>query len=696
VPQGGAPPLLRRIRISPIARDLTFSLKSYLGCVAALLISFELDLERPAWAMLTAYIVAQPYAGMVQSKALYRVLGTIAGGAFSVLVLGTLSSTPELVILALALWLGVAVYWTQLDRTAPRSYAFMLAGYTAAIISFPNVDNPAVIFETAVARCEEIIVGIVCATVANQLIFPQSAGAALDRRLDLWLADLRRWSVDVLTRFDATGAADRMRQDRDRLIGDALAVHALREHALFDTPSLRDAQGSMTELQHRMHRLLALLVSIEDRLSLLNTARPEVLAQHRGRLEQVARMLSAEFTGDESAVDALVRDLEAAVPPPNALVADRHALVLGTLLARLAGLLRHWQAARADLGRIRAGTPVPSRNRAPARHSDPLAAGLGAFGAFISILVTNVFWIWTDWPSGAGAVIQAGVICALFAGADDPAALALRFLGGTAIGMVLAIFYILVVLPAIDGLPLLIAAIGLFYVPIGFLMAEPRQAASALPVLLGFTALVDLRNRSAAPLDVALDSGIAQLFGIACAVLILRELRAVGFDWTGRRIADAIRRDLAGVAAERLSGQVFESRMFDRINLLQSRRQSGRDAADADDIHRSALAALRIGLNLIEIAEPAGLSPRAIARVRAARAALVRMLRRAASPASFQAALSALDAALVAAGSEATAPSAARTVMALGGIRLLLEQHAGFFATAAASPSGAAAQAVRA
>jgi uncharacterized membrane protein YccC len=694
--KGRSPPLLRRIRISPIARYLTFSLKSYLGCVAAVLISFELDLERPAWAMLTAYIVAQPYAGMVQSKALYRVLGTIAGGAFSVFVLGTLSSAPELVMVALALWLGVAVYWTQLDRTAPSSYAFMLAGYTAVIISFPNVDNPAIIFETAIARCEEIVVGIVCATVANQLIFPQSAGAALDRRLELWLADLRLWSKDVLTRFGVAGAADRLRHDRDRLIGDALAVHALREHALFDTPSLRDAQSSITELQHRMHRLLALLVSIEDRLSLLNFARPDVLTLHRGRLEQVARMLSAEFTGNESHVDALVGDLEAAVPPPDALVADRHALVLGTLLARLAGLLRHWQAAREDLGRIRAGAPGPSRNRVPVRHSDPLAAALGAFGAFISILTTNAFWIWTDWPSGAGAVIQAGVICALFAGADDPAALALRFLAGTLIGMAFAIFYILVVLPAIDGLPLLILALGLFYLPIGFLMAEPRQAASALPVLLGFTALLDLRNGSAAALDVALDSGIAQLFGIACAVLILRELRAVGFDWTGQRIANAIRRDLASVAAERLSGQVFESRMFDRINLLQARHQPGRDGADGEDIHRSALAALRIGLNLIEIADPPGLSPRALVRLRQARAALVRMLRSQADPAHFEAALSALDAALFAAGSEATAPSAARTVMALGGIRLLLEQHAGFFGAAAGSPSGSTAQALHA
>ncbi|HEX9448543.1 MAG TPA: FUSC family protein, partial [Dongiaceae bacterium] len=139
-------------------REINFSLKSLAGAMLAALISFELDLERPSWAILTAYIVAQPYAGMVQSKALYRVVGTLGGGIFAVAALGNLSSSPELLALVLALWLGLCVYFSLLDRTA-RSYAFMLAGYTASIICFPSVDTPGVIFDTAVSRCEEIILG---------------------------------------------------------------------------------------------------------------------------------------------------------------------------------------------------------------------------------------------------------------------------------------------------------------------------------------------------------------------------------------------------------------------------------------------------------------------------------------------------------------------------------------------------------
>jgi uncharacterized membrane protein YccC len=35
-------------------REINFSLKSYAGAMLAAVISFELDLERPAWAILTA------------------------------------------------------------------------------------------------------------------------------------------------------------------------------------------------------------------------------------------------------------------------------------------------------------------------------------------------------------------------------------------------------------------------------------------------------------------------------------------------------------------------------------------------------------------------------------------------------------------------------------------------------------------
>ena len=78
-----------------------------------------------------------------------------------------------------------------LDRT-PRSYILMLAGYTAAFIGFPAVADPGAIFDTAVARAEEITLGILCASLVGSIVLPQSVAPAIAARLDQWFAPLAR------------------------------------------------------------------------------------------------------------------------------------------------------------------------------------------------------------------------------------------------------------------------------------------------------------------------------------------------------------------------------------------------------------------------------------------------------------------------------------------------------------------------
>src|ERR1700733_11435714 len=74
-------------------------------------------------------------------------LGTFLGGAAAVIFLPAFVNEPLVLSFVLALWLGLCVYIAQLDRT-PRSYTFLLAGYTAAIIGFPSVGAPGDIFNS--------------------------------------------------------------------------------------------------------------------------------------------------------------------------------------------------------------------------------------------------------------------------------------------------------------------------------------------------------------------------------------------------------------------------------------------------------------------------------------------------------------------------------------------------------------------
>src|SRR5262249_52873341 len=153
-----------------------------IALLLAAFVALSLDLPRPVWAMLTVFIVAQPHSGSVRSRAVFRLGGTLIGAAFAILVTPVLSPSPELLCLALAVWLGLCLFLSLLDRS-PRGYVFMLAGYTATIIAFSVVDTPGLIFETAVARVEEISIGIICASLVHSILWPREVTASLNAQV---------------------------------------------------------------------------------------------------------------------------------------------------------------------------------------------------------------------------------------------------------------------------------------------------------------------------------------------------------------------------------------------------------------------------------------------------------------------------------------------------------------------------------
>src|SRR3569833_2954809 len=166
--------------------DLIFALKTFAASMLALLIALAIDLPRPYWAMATVYITSQPLAGATSSKAFFRVVGTLVGATITVVMVPNLINAPELLCLAIALWVGLCLYLSLLDGT-PRSYVFMLGGYSVALIGFPSVAEPASIFDTALARVEEISLGIICASLVSTVVFPRSVAPAVAARVRFWL-----------------------------------------------------------------------------------------------------------------------------------------------------------------------------------------------------------------------------------------------------------------------------------------------------------------------------------------------------------------------------------------------------------------------------------------------------------------------------------------------------------------------------
>src|SRR5215510_14489569 len=173
-------------------RPIIFSVNCWIATILALFTAFSLDLKSPGWAMTTVYLTSQPLSGAMRAKAVYRAIGTFIGGAAMVAIVPNLVDAPELTTLAIMFWVALCVFISLLDRT-PRSYMFVLSGYTAALIGFPSVLAPVTAFDTAVSRVEEITLGVVCAAIVHSLIFPKSEFSAFEDKLRSAMAQARSW-----------------------------------------------------------------------------------------------------------------------------------------------------------------------------------------------------------------------------------------------------------------------------------------------------------------------------------------------------------------------------------------------------------------------------------------------------------------------------------------------------------------------
>src|SRR6516164_943128 len=325
--------LLRNIGIRPII----FSINCYIATILAMFVAFSLDLKTPAWAMITVYLTSQPLSGALRAKAVYRVIGTFIGGAVMIAIVPNLVDAPELTTLAIILWVALCVFVSLLDRT-PRSYIFVLSGYTAALIGFPSVLAPGRVFDTAVSRVEEITLGVICAAIVHSLIFPKSVFSAFEEKLRSAMVDARRWLADGLVK-QATPQAE---MERRRIAADISELYLLGTALRFDTSPHRPDIGTIRAFDRKIVALLPLVAGVEDRLTVLRDLGP-LDAKLSQVLAEVHDWLGLKAPGDRRRAAELKEACVAATPAvgPQSSWAD---LVTVNLVVRLIELIDSWQA----------------------------------------------------------------------------------------------------------------------------------------------------------------------------------------------------------------------------------------------------------------------------------------------------------------------------------------------------------------
>lgn len=587
----------------PNVRETIFSLKSYLSAIMALYLSYSIGLPRPFWAMTTAYIVAQPWSGAVRSKALYRLVGTFCGSAMTVYMVPRLSNSPVVMTAAMVAWVGFCLYLSVLDRT-PRSYLFMLAGYTAAMIGFPSVTDPSQVFDTALARVEEISLGIVCATLIHSIVLPRGLAPALTLQLDKAVRDAKLWIHDTLI-GQTTEQKDR---DRRVLANDITQLRLLSTHVPFDTGNLRWTAGAVRAMQDQIAALTPAVSAVEDRMRALQ-ADGQTLPEP---VSQVLADISEWINAGAQATHETAVQLRAAVSRLTPAI-DSHSgwrdALLASLMTRLRELIDTYDECLALRREIRAGlagaplrapraaTSTPNR----ALHRDHGMALLSAAAAGVAISVVCAFWIGTASSNGATAALMAAIFSCFFASQDNPVPGIMQFLTYTVYSIPLSALYLLGIMPAIHSFEMLALAMLPTAFVIGIFIARPTSAGKAMAMLFGFLGTMALQDTHTADLVSFLDTQVAQCMGVAAAAIIAAIFRTVSADWSARRIQAANWHELAMLASSPRTParHTYAARMLDRIGLLQPRLALAKRPDDL--VAADALKDLRVGRDITEL-----------------------------------------------------------------------------------------------
>lgn len=607
----------------PSARQWLFSLKAFAASMLALYIALALGLPRPYWAMATVYFVSHPLTGATRSKAAYRVAGTLLGATGAVATVPLLVNEPVLLMAAIALWTGALLYFSLLQRT-PRSYIFLLAAYTLPIVALPAVSEPAQVFAIAVARIEEIVVGILCAGLVGSIVFPAKVAPALRARSATWLADAALWATDMLSPEPDANAS--RHGSRHRLATDILALDQLIAQLSYDTESA-DTLRHARALRERMTMLLPVLSSLAGLLQALRAHAHGMPAQLARQMADMRAWIHAGFHGPAPALGPAAAPWREYGKAPG-----WHAGLVATAndqLRTLAALCEDCHALQRGIGDQRgagqAAAPVlryRARAADRAHHHDHGMLLYYACSTSLAVFCAGLLWIASGWEDGAGAVVVATITSCFFATVEEPRPVARAFMRWSVICFLVSCFYLFLVVPQAHNFETLVGMLAVPYMAIGMLISRPGFNLIAMLLSVNTASFGNFQSVYDANFLGTFNTSLASVGDMLFAPLWFMATRPFGARVAAHRLIRASWKDLAQAATR---GEAPEqarlgSRMLDRLGQLVPRL-----AASDDKMSTDGFAELQVGFGALAL-------QRNLAALRpAARRAVTRVLNGAAA-----------------------------------------------------------------
>ncbi len=186
-------------------RELKEAIKTGLAFALVFGIAMQAGWMNPYWAGWSVAVIALPTAGESLRKGTLRVAGTLPGCLAALAIHALAPQERWLFMFLTCSWVFLTSY--LMVSRQKNSYFWVMACYVCLVILLSDLDSSANMFESAVFRTVETVMGVVVYTLISVFIWPQTN-----------LGAIKKSSADLVVSLNDIGNAG-----RDMLLGQQAA-----------------------------------------------------------------------------------------------------------------------------------------------------------------------------------------------------------------------------------------------------------------------------------------------------------------------------------------------------------------------------------------------------------------------------------------------------------------------------------------
>jgi len=506
---------------------LRFPVKLTFALVLALMVGFHFNLETPRWAVMTAGIVAggtafaaggDPYSGALRYRGVLRIIGTFIGCIAALAIMIATVRAPVVMLLLCCIWAGLCVWLSSLIKVE-NSYALGLAGYTALIIVvMANASGGLTLVpQYAVERCSEIVLGILCAILADMIFSPRSIKKVIDAEVDSLLVA----HYQLLQLCVAHGDKEEVDKAWSALVRRTTALNSMRSQLMMESSRWKNSNRRLQML----NTLSLTLITQAAETFLIQNSRPDYIPpQYRLMVEKPASTVEE--------VHKRMKVMRRVIGATGKITPVTLASWVGSAteyLLLLKGIKSNSRITSLEEEILQREVVIQARS-AETHH-----AMINGIRTFVATALGSLFWLYTGWTSGSGCMVMLAVITALAMRMPNPLMMAKDFLYGMTVAVPLGALYFMYVLPATQQSALLLCiAIGILGF-IGGIFIQRRQLGT-LGALIGTLNVLVLDNPMEFHINVFLDNVLGQVIGCFVAMMVILLIRDKSKARTGRKL----------------------------------------------------------------------------------------------------------------------------------------------------------------